>query len=61
MGMPTRKTMVVPCMVNSRLKTSGDTTVLSATASWSRMSEASRPATTRKTIPEVTYMMPSRL
>ncbi len=35
--MPTKKTIVVPCIVNSRLKTCGDTKSLWGTASWMRM------------------------
>ena len=60
-GMPTRNTIVVPCIVNRRLKTCGDNTVLFGTASWSRISDASKPATKKKNSPEPMYMTPSRL
>src|SRR5262249_56604349 len=53
--------MLVPCMVKKRLKVWGESTCMSGRASWSRMSDASIPATTRKTRPEATYMIPSRL
>ena len=46
--MPMKKTIVVPCMVNIRLKTSGETKVLCGTASWIRMMSASMPPTTIK-------------
>src|SRR5437867_2870612 len=61
MGMPTRNTMVVPCMVKSRLNVSGGTTWRPGKASCKRIVDASRPATTRKAIPVTTYMIPSRL
>src|SRR2546427_5188853 len=59
--MPTRNTMVVPCTVNSRLKTCGETIVLPAAASCQRITAASRPAIKRNARPETTYMMPRRL
>ena len=46
--MATKKTMVVPCMVNMRLKTCGETKSLCGCISWMRMMMASTPATTRK-------------
>ena len=49
--MPTKKTMVVPCIVIRRLKTCGETKSLWGTASWNRMSAASRPPTARNRIP----------
>src|SRR4029453_8833220 len=61
MGIPTRKTIVVPCMVNSRLNVAGGTRCRPGHASCSRIAEASRPATTRKMMPVATYMIPSRL
>src|SRR5262245_39728615 len=59
--MPNRNTMVVPCMVKSRLNVSGGTTWRPDQASCSRMVEASRPAMTMKTSAVTTYMIPSRL
>ena len=59
--MPTKNTIVVPCMVKRRLKTCGDSTVLSGKASCKRIKVASRPATSRKTRPTPTYMIPRRL
>src|SRR5262245_29914362 len=61
MGMPTRKTMVVPCMVKRRLKVSGGTMCRPGHASWRRIMLASMPAMTRKSRPTVTYMIPRRL
>src|SRR5262245_46566170 len=61
MGMPTRNTIVVPCTVNRRLNTCGETTVFSATASCHRIMPASRPAIRKKTRPATTYMIPRRL
>src|SRR6266404_774393 len=61
MGIPTRNTMVVPCMVKSRLKVAGGTTWGPDQASCKRIADASRPATTRNTRPLITYMTPSRL
>src|SRR4030095_8677011 len=61
MGMPTRNTIVVPCMVKSRLNVAGGTRCRPGHASCSRIAEASRPATTRKMMPVVTYMIPRRL
>ena len=59
--MPTRKTIVVPCMVNSRLNVAGLTNVLWGKKSWARISRASIPATTRKISPYPMYIMPSFL
>src|SRR5258708_5065585 len=53
--------MVVPCMVNSRLKTCGETTLLCAAASCIRMIVASIPPTTRNTRAYPIYIRPSRL
>src|SRR5437867_6756541 len=61
MGMPTRNTMVVPCMVKSRLKVCGGTTWSPGQASCTRIMVASEPAMTKKTSPVSTYMMPRRL
>src|SRR6266481_993364 len=61
MGIPTRNTMVVPCMVKSRLNVPGGTTWRPDEASCKRIADASRPATTRNTSPLITYMTPSRL
>src|SRR5262245_25224756 len=60
-GMPTKKTIVVPCSVMSWLKSCGGTRRFPGTASWRRISDASRPATTKKRSPEATYMIPRRL
>ena len=48
-GMPTKKTIVVPCIVKSRLNACGDTIVRFGYASCIRMIVASRPPITRKT------------
>src|SRR6266851_5206666 len=61
MGIPTRNTMVVPCMVKSWLNVPGGTTWRPDQASWRRIADASSPATTRNTSPLTTYMTPSRL
>src|SRR4030095_177400 len=61
MGTPTRNTIVVPCTVNRRLKTCGETTVFPAAASCHRMTLASRPAIRKNARPEPTYMIPRRL
>src|SRR3989454_12330792 len=61
MGMPTRKTIVVPCSVNRRLNVSAGTSVRPGHASCRRMREASMPPITRKMRPVTTYMMPRRL
>ena len=44
-GMTTRKIMVVPCIVNSSLNISADTTRPFGNISWRRMMLASRPPT----------------
>ena len=59
--MPTRKTIVVPCMVNSTLNVWAETKWLSATASCRRIRVASIPPITRNTSANTMYMMPSRL
>src|SRR5438132_8192767 len=59
--MPTRKTIVVPCTVNRRLKTCGETTAFPAMASCQRMTPASRPAIRKNARPATTYMTPRRL
>ena len=46
--MATKKIIVVPCIVNIRLKTCGDTKSLCGYISWMRMISASMPAMTRK-------------
>src|SRR5215468_3690806 len=61
MGMPKRNTMVVPCMVKSRLKVSGGTMCRPGHASCRRIRVASNPATTTNISAVTTYMMPSRL
>src|SRR5215471_3726570 len=61
MGIPNRKTIVVPCSVNRRLNVSAGTTVRPGHASCNRMRDASMPAITRNTKPVTTYMMPRRL
>src|SRR6266446_6858616 len=61
MGIPTRNTMVVPCMVKSWLNVPGGTRWRPDQASWRRIADASSPATTRNTSPLTTYMTPSRL
>jgi len=48
-GMIARKTMVVPCIVNSWLNVSALTSVLSGRANWSRMNSASRPPIRKNT------------
>ena len=45
--MTTKKIMVVPCMVNMRLKTCGETKSLCGCISWMRMMSASTPPITR--------------
>src|SRR5215471_16936154 len=61
MGMPNRNTMVVPCMVKSRLKVSGGTMCRPGHASCRRIRVASNPATTTKISAVRTYMIPRRL
>src|SRR5215468_6318463 len=60
-GIATKKIIVVPCIVNSSLKTSGGTTLAWAFISCSRMTVASRPPMTRKPRAITMYMMPRRL
>ena len=57
-GMPTKKTIVVPCMVNKPLKVSGPRTSLRGQNSCMRIRMASQPPMTRKTTAISTYMMP---
>ena len=45
--MATKKIMVVPCIVNMRLKTCGETKSLCGRISWIRMMIASIPPMTR--------------
>ena len=45
--MATKKIIVVPCIVNRRLKTCGETKWLCGTMSWMRMIVASIPPITR--------------
>src|SRR6266404_7168087 len=59
--MATKKIIVVPCIVNMRLKTSGDTKSLCAVTSCTRMTVASMPPITRHASAYTMYMMPSRL
>ena len=47
--MPTKKTIVVPCIVNSPLKVSGPISSLRGQNSWRRIKMASQPPMTRKT------------
>ena len=42
--MATKKIIVVPCIVNIRLNTCGDTKSLCGYINWTRMTSASRPA-----------------
>jgi hypothetical protein len=48
-GIPTRNTIVVPCIVNMVLYWDAVSTVPFGPASWSRISSASMPAMTKKT------------
>ena len=57
-GMPTKKTIVVPCIVNSWLNVSWPRTSLRGKNSCQRISSASMPPITRKTMLIRTYMMP---
>ncbi len=47
--MATKKIIVVPCMVNIRLNTCGDTKSVCAAINWIRMIIASMPPITRNT------------
>jgi hypothetical protein len=47
-GMTKRKIIVVPCIVKSWLKASGDTNVPFGVASWMRIISASRPPIRKK-------------
>src|SRR5262245_27118815 len=55
--MPSRKTIVVPCIVNSWLYAPADRNVPFGRASWMRMSSASMPPATKNAIAVVPYMM----
>ena len=59
--MMTANTIVSPCIVNSWLYASADTSVPLAVASCVRISSASRPPTRKNTSDETAYMMPIRL
>ena len=61
MGMPTRNTMVVPCMVNIWLKPCGVRKSFNGLMSCRRIAVASRPATTKNTSPARMYITPSFL
>jgi hypothetical protein len=61
MGMTTRNTIVVPCIVKTWLYRSADSTWPFGVASWARMSSASMPPMTKNTMAAVPYMMPSFL
>jgi hypothetical protein len=60
-GMIARKIMLVPCIVNSWLYVSGSRKLLSARASWTRMSSASSPPSRKKKNAVLPYRMPIRL
>jgi hypothetical protein len=47
-GITKRKIIVVPCIVKSWLKASGETNVLPGVASWIRIISASRPPSRKK-------------
>src|SRR5687767_958353 len=59
--MPTRNTIVVPCMVNISLYCDAVRTLPFGPASWSRISSASIPAITIQNSEMPQYMMPMRL
>ena len=59
--MPTRKTIVVPCIVKKRLKTSGGSTVLFGATNWMRIINTMNPAKRKKTREVQTYIKPSFL
>ena len=59
--MAKKKIIVVPCIVNIRLKTCGDMKSLCGYINWMRMISASIPASARKSSAEMTYMIPIRL
>ena len=58
MGMTTRKTIVVPCIVYTWLYMSALSSVPFGAHSWSRMSRASKPPISRNTSAVAPYMMP---
>ena len=62
-GMATKKTMMVPCMVTIMLNTSGPIsptsgTFVSGQASCHRMTAASRPPTSVQNTPRLRYCLP---
>ena len=57
-GMPMKKTIVVPCIVNIWLNVSGPRKSLRGRTNCQRRSRASTPPTTRKTTAMRTYRMP---
>ena len=59
--MAKKKIIVVPCIVNIRLNTCGDTKSLCGYINWMRMTSASTPAMTRKTSANRMYSRPIRL
>ena len=59
--MMARKTIVVPCIVNSWLNVSADTSVPFGRISCARMTAASRPPTMKKKSAETRYSAPIRL
>ena len=60
-GTTNRKTIVVPCIVNSALYVWGVSSVLSACPSCRRISSASTPPSRKKTKVVTRYMIPIRL
>ena len=60
-GTTNRKTIVVPCIVNSWLYVCGDSSVLSGAPSCRRISSASTPPRMKKTKVVTRYMIPIRL
>ncbi len=61
MGMPTKNTIVVPCIVKNWLNVSGPRKLLAGLTNCQRIARASQPAITKNTIAISTYMMPIRL
>ncbi len=60
-GMTARKIIVVPCIVNSWLNVSAETTVPFGCISWARMITASRPPIRKNTSAVTRYSTPIRL
>lgn len=56
--MPTKNTIVVPCIVNNWLNWSGPTMALPGDTNCTRMASASMPPTIMNTIASTTYMTP---